>query len=83
MKGKTLQERRTSSTSCTRKQGRTFMEGWQERQSTVQVKMAQMLVSMSKCPDSGVVDVLDQEHKAVIGLINGFKKKILGYVTTV
>ena len=42
-----------------------------------------MLMLMSKCPDSGVVDVLNQELKAVIGLINGFKKKIQGYVTTV
>ena len=42
-----------------------------------------MLLPMSKCSDSGVVDVLDQEPKAVIGLINGFKKKTLNSAITV
>ena len=42
-----------------------------------------MLVSLNKCSDSGVVDVLDQEPKAVIRLINGFKKKTLNSAITV
>ena len=57
MKNQIFQERRASGTRLYRPQDKTFMESWQERQSTVKKKnkKAQMLMSMSKCPDSGVV----------------------------
>ena len=38
-----------------------------------------MLVSMSKCPDSGVVGGLDMEPKAIIGLLNRFKENNPGF----
>ena len=38
-----------------------------------------MLVSMSKCPGSGVVCGLGMEPKAIIGLLNGSKEKDPGF----
>ena len=61
---------------CTRQQDSTFIERLirKTKYCASKKQMTQMLVPMSKCPDSGVGG-LDQESKAVSDLLNGFKEK--------